>query len=318
MVYPLTANIKLHFPSHSLPDCSLPSCNTFKHLPLDCISSILSLTTSSVLFVAVWCLHASTTLSEFPLVWWLQRVLPVPLPPSVRVTFDYPADVDNKSHYQLFLWSAVQNIVGCWPHKTVQSCSLCKVVLSPWRRRRWLLPLIFWQAVAGCQELLNGIVECLFLCIPLHGFQLLKPASRFLMQGKDFYIRGLELCLIIPLTLMLRLIGVIGICLLFYELHATLYRGGNVVHGCWEPLLLVLSAPAVKYAHRSLNISDTGLSSFQCAYGLQPPLPCLFANLDLSLNVPAACCGLLPAPTYHVSQKVQLPTRDLPLTVESK
>lgn len=74
----------------------------------------------------------------------------------------------------------------------------------------------------------------------------------------------------------------------------------------------------LKYAHRSLNISDTGLSSFQGAYGLQPPLHCLFANLDLSLNVPAACFGLLPAPTYYVSQKVQLPTRALLLTVESK
>lgn len=119
---------------------------------------------------------------------------------------------------------------------------------------------------------------------------------------------------------MLRLIGVIGILYVCFFMNCML-RSIEVAMWCmvaenpssWSCQLL-----QVKYAHRSLNISDTGLSSFQCAYGLQPPLPCLFANLDLSLNAPPACFGLLPAPTYHVSQKVQLPTRDLPLTVESK
>lgn len=45
---------------------------------------------------------------------------------------------------------------------------------------------------------------------------------------------------------------------------------------------------------------------------------CLFVNLDLCMNIPAACFGLLQVPTYQVSQKVQLPTPDLPLTVEFK
>ncbi|KAJ8362051.1 hypothetical protein AAFF_G00400100, partial [Aldrovandia affinis] len=104
------------------------------------------------------------------------------------------------------------------------------------------------------------------------------------------------------------------------------------------------SLPWVEYAHNSLPVSSTGISSFYCCLGYQPPL---FPEEEKEVEVPSAKALISrarstwrrtrvtllrhvsamksqadrhrrPAPRYRVGQKVWLSAKDIPMQVSCK